>query len=202
MNTTTRTVIALCFTLFSVILALSKCHNRQVKQYQFEHTWTPALEAQMRDVFYSQAANIVTDDSSKAAYADCAVSKIKALFPNGLASMNLTEMTDSVKIAIMKIGAECSSELTKRINVWQPELVQQLKLQLYSYPETKLLPAAAKPEYVDCLAFRIKAQFPKGLSVAGKDSVKKFIEKARTGCLILVVNKYKKRRLRDTVNNK
>jgi len=201
-NIPARTIIALCFTIVSVLIALTKCHQRQVKQYQFEHTWTPALESQMREVFYTQAANIAADDSSKSAYADCCVEKIKVLFPKGLSSMNASEMSDSTKIAIMRIGAECSAALTKNINIWQPEVVQQLKLQFYSYPEIKLLPAAAKTEYIDCLAFKVETHFPTGLGKANQDSLKKFIEKARTGCLRLVANKYKKQKQRDSTNNK
>jgi len=202
-NIPARTVIALCFTAVTLLIALNKCHNRQIKQYQFEHTWTLALESQMRGVFYTQAANIgAADDSAKSAYADCCVEKMKALFPKGLSSMNPNEMNDSTKIAVMHIGATCSGEIIKRINVWQPEVVQQLKLQFYSYPEIKSLPKAAKSEYVDCLAFKVKTQFPTGLKQAGKDSVKNFIEKARTDCLKLLVNKYKKQKQRDSTSGK
>ncbi len=201
-NIPARTIIAVCFSVVSLLIALTKCHQRQVKQYQFEHTWTPALESQMREVFYTQAEKIAADDSSKSAYADCCVEKIKMLFPKGLSSMNASEMNDSTKIAIMRIGAECSAALTKNINIWQPEVVKQLKLQFYSYPEIKLLPAAAKTEYIDCLAFKIETHFPTGLGQANQDSLKKFIEKARTGCLRLVANKYKKQKQRDSTNNK
>lgn len=202
-NIPARTIIALCVSLATLLIALNKCHNRQIKQYQFEHTWTPQLESQMRDVFYTQAEKIgAIDDSSKSAYAGCCVEKIKALFPKGLSSMNPAEMTDSTKIAIMRIGAECSGEIVKRMNVWQPEVLQQLKLQFYSYPETKLLPTAAKSEYVDCLAFKVKTEYPTGLNTANKDSVKKFIEKARTGCLKLIANKYKKQKQRDSINSR
>lgn len=202
-NFPARTVIALCVSVVTLIIALNKCHNRQIKQYQFEHTWTPELESQMRGVFYTQAANIgAAGDSAKSAYADCCVEKMKALFPKGLSTMNPNEMSDSTKIAVMHIGAECSGEIIKHINVWQPEVVQQLKLQFYSYPEIKLLPKAAKSEYVDCLAFKVKTRFPTGLGQAGKDSVKKFIEKARTDCLKLLVNKYKKQKHQDTTTSK
>jgi hypothetical protein len=202
MNATTRTVIAICFALFSVIMALNKCQQQKIKNYKFEHTWTPELETQMRDVFYTQISNIAVNDSAKKEYVDCCFAKIKEMFPNGLSSMKPDEMTDSTKIAMVKQCAECAAILTKQINVWQPDIVQQLKLQFYSYPEVKQLPEAAKSEYVDCLTFKVKTQFPSGLSKAGKDSVKSFIEKARRGCLILVANKYKKQKIRDTTGKK
>jgi hypothetical protein len=206
MNTTTRSVIAICFSIVTISIALSKCQQRRIKEYQFEHTWTPELEQQIRDVLYTQTSNITASvaisDSAKNAYVDCCFAKIKELFPEGLSGMEHGKITDSTKIALMKACANCTTILTKQIDVWQPEVVQQLKLQLYSYPEVKFLPKAAKSEYVDCLTFKIKTRFPKGLKVAGKDSVKKVIEKAREECVRLLTNKYGKQKLKDTSDNK
>jgi hypothetical protein len=198
----TRAVISICAAIFSLILLLSKCHNRSVQTYQAGHSWTPALEQQMRDVFYTQIQTLNASDSAKRAYADCCFDKIKEMFPNGLSSLNPEQMTDSVKIAFMKECAKCSAVLTRTVDIWTPELIQQLKLKFYAYPEIKLIPEAAKSEYVDCLTFRVKTRFPNGMSTPGKDSIKKFIEKAREGCLISITNKYKKHKVRDTLSGK
>ena len=111
------------------------------------------------------------------------------------------QMNDSVKIVIMKMGTECAQSFKKHINIWQPEVIQQLKLQIYSYAETKLLPENVKKEYVDCIAFKVMTDFPNGFEGNNKDTLKNAIQKDRNDCLKLIVNKFQKlkqRRLRDT----
>jgi hypothetical protein len=159
-------------------------------------TWTPELEQQMRDIFYTQSGRITTNEQEKNDYADCCMSKIKELFPNGVSGMG-NEMSDSLKIAILKMGTDCAKSLQSITNPWQPVVVEQLKLDIYSYAETKLLPQKMKQEYVDCLAYKIIAKFPKGLLGAGKDSLKSFLNAERTKCLKLIANKYGKLKVHD-----
>lgn len=194
-----RTLIFAAISLFSLILTISRCQRRQAYQQQqaaeLKKGWTPELEQQIYDVFYTQSSTFSTTDSLRREFASCCLTKIKAMFPNGLSSMG--QMTDSVKVAAMKMGAECSKVITKNIDIWQPEVVQQLKLQFYSYPEIKLLPKNVKKEYVDCLSFKVTTHFSRGLSDSStKKDLKKVIEKARNGCLVMIANKYEKLKIK------
>lgn len=194
-----RTLIFTAISLFSLILTISRYQQRQARQQQqaaeLQKGWTPELEQQIYDVFYTQSSSFNTTDSVRREFSSCCVIKMKAMFPNGLSGMG--QMTDSVKVAVMKMGAECSKVITKNINIWQPEVVEQLKLQFYSYPEIKLLPQNVKKEYVDCLSFKVTTHFPNGLGdSSSKKDLKKVIEKARNGCLVLVANKYEKLKIK------
>ncbi|HEX8023470.1 hypothetical protein [Mucilaginibacter sp.] len=190
-----RTLIFTAISLFSLILTISRCQRRQAYQQrqvaELQKGWTPELEQQMYDVFYTQSSAFNTTDSVRREFSSCCLIKMKAMFPNGLSGME--QMTDSVKIAVMKMGADCSKIVTKNIDIWQPEVVQQLKLQFYSYPEIKLLPQNVKKEYVDCLSFKVTTHFSHGLTdSSAKKDLKKVIEKARNGCLVMIANKYEK----------
>jgi len=190
-----RTLIFTAISLFSLILTISRCQRRQAYQQrqaaERQKGWTPELEQQMYDVFYTQSGTFNTTDSVRREFSSCCLIKMKAMFPNGLSGME--QMTDSVKIAVMKMGADCSKIVTKSIDIWQPEVVQQLKLQFYSYPEIKLLPQNVKKEYVDCLSFKVTTHFSHGLTdSSAKKDLKKVIEKARNGCLVMIANKYEK----------
>ncbi|MDB5089440.1 MAG: hypothetical protein JWR09_3434 [Mucilaginibacter sp.] len=193
-----RTYRQLFFALLSIISLAITCNKcRQTKARQ---EWSPQLETQMRDVFYQQSASFTTDESAKNEYADCCLSKIKELFPKGFSNIE-SQMNDSVKIVIMKMGTECAQSFKNHINIWQPEAIQQLKLQIYSYAETKLLPENVKKEYVDCIAFKVMTKFPNGFEGNNKDTLKNAIQKDRKDCLKLIVNKFQKlkqRRLKDT----
>jgi hypothetical protein len=155
----------------------------------------------MYDVFYQQSSSFTTDENAKKEYADCCLAKIKQLFPKGISNVE-SQMSDSVKIVIMKMGTECAQSFKSHINIWQPEVIQQLKLQFYSYAETKLLPENIKKEYVDCIAFKVMTKFPNGFEGNNnKDTLKNVIQKARKDCLKLIVNKFQKlkqQRLKDT----
>ncbi len=179
-----RQIIAVVFALIAIMVACNRCQQRQEAQQ-----WSPALEQQLRDVFYTQAKNLTNDENAKKQYADCCLAKVKELFPHGFANLD-KQLNDSVKVSIMKIGAECS----KAFNIWTPDAKQDIKLQFYSYPETKALPYAVQTEYADCLAYKVTTRFPKGL---GDDSeaektYRHFIDSARKDCLRLIANKYQK----------
>jgi hypothetical protein len=201
-----RTLIFTAISLFSLILTISRCQRRQAYQQQqaaeLQKGWTPELEQQMYDVFYTQSGTFNTTDSVRREFSSCCLIKMKAMFPNGLSGME--QMTDSVKVAVMKMGADCSKIVTKNIDIWQPEVVQQLKLQFYSYPEIKLLPQNVKKEYVDCLSFKVTTHFSHGLSDSStKKDLKKVIEKARNGCLVMIANKYEKLKVKkDTTKTR
>lgn len=197
MNRTYRQLLLACLSIISLIITCNRCHQRQVTQ----EGWNPQLEDQMHDVFYTQAANLTTNETEKQQYADCCLAKMKEMFPNGIGNLG-TEMNDSVKIAIMKMGAECSKSFTNHTNIWQPEVIQQLKLQFYSLKETQLLPPTMRKEYVDCIAFKVITKFPTGLdSNVNKDTLKSTIEKARKDCLTLLVNKYRKLKPKKSLSN-
>lgn len=181
-----RQLIFILISLVSIMVACNKCQQRKAKQ-----GWNPALEKQMYDVFYVQASNFSDDETAKKEYSDCCLSKMKELFPNGISNME-SQMNDNVKVSIMKMGAECSKTFKNHINIWQPEVVKQLKLQFYSFEETKLLPVGVKKEYVDCISFKIVAKFPNGLNDSDKKPLKQFIQESRKECLKLVLNKYQK----------
>ncbi len=184
--------ILLCI---SLMVACNKCQRRQAYQQQLQQQqqgWSPELEQQMYEMYYRQTADFPTDEQTKKQYTWCCVNKIKELFPLGLA--DITErMNDSTRLAIMRAGADCAMGMKHKMNIWNEETLKQLKLQFYSYPEIKYLPKKSKDEYVDCLAFEVKTTYPNGLgedSTAKKQSdLKKTIEKARTHCLKLVINK-------------
>lgn len=185
-----RQLILALFSIISVAIACNTCQQNQQRKRARE-TWGPQLDQQVYDIFYMQSARLTTNDDERKQFADCCLAKMKELFPNGIADIG-TQMSDSVKVAVMKMGAGCSMVIKSPITVWSPELMQQLKLQFYSYAETKLLPDDAKKEYVDCLAFKITTEYPNGISGVQKDSLKKTITKARESCLKLVANKYQK----------
>ena len=185
-----KTYRQLIFGFISLILFITTCNRCRQRQIA-RQTWTPELEQQMRDIFYTQTQRITTNEQEKNDYADCCMSKIKEIFPNGISGMG-ADMSDSVKIAILKMGTDCAKSFQSFTNAWEPVVVEQLKLTIYSYAETKLLPQKMKQEYVDCLAYKIIAKFPKGLQGAGKDSIKNFLNTERTKCLKLLTNKYGK----------
>lgn len=185
MNSIYRQVITVSISLVLIIVAFNKCQNKQAAEQ-----WNPALEKQMYDVFYSQSAGLTTSEKARKVYSDCCVSKMKELFPKGISNIE-SQMSDSVKIAIMQMGVECSKALEHHLNIWQPEVKDQLKLKLYSLEETKLLPESVRKEYVDCIAFKVTAEFPNGLNEEkNKVALQQFIQKSRTACLVLVSNKY------------
>jgi hypothetical protein len=186
-----RQLIFGAIAVISLISTCNRCHKRSVFEAS-QRGWTPALEQQMYDVFYERASRMGTDDTQRRQFANCCVEKLKERFPNGPASMT-NAITDSLTIVGMKIGAECSKGFENHVNIWQPEVVEQFKLRVYSYPETKLLPEEAKSTYVDCITFKVKAEFPNGLGESKPKVLKDFIEKCRTECIKLTVNKYKKR---------
>jgi hypothetical protein len=182
-----RQLIFAFLSLISLMITCNKCERQKARQQ-----WGPELDEQMHEVFYMQSEKFTTDEGEKQQYADCCLSKMKELFPRGIGNID-KQMNDSTKIAIMKMGVECSKSFVNHKNIWQPEVIQQLKLQFYSYPETKLLPAAAKQEYADCISFKVVSGFPNGFDGnSNKDTLKQVIQKARKDCLVLVLNKYKK----------
>jgi hypothetical protein len=176
--------------IISIVSTCNKCQKRSIYEAS-QKGWTPALEQQVYDVFYTRASSIATDEATKKQFADCCVSKVKELFPNGLANFN-PNMSDSTKVAIMQIGADCAKTFESHVNIWEPAVIKQLKLQFYSYPETKLLTESAKAEYVDCIAFKVQAEFPNGLGDSKPQVFKDFIEKSRVECMKLIANKYQK----------
>jgi len=192
MDRTHRQLLLTFLSIVSLIITCNRCH--QTQELQEQQGWTPQLETQMRDVFYIQASNLTTNENEKQQYAYCCLSKMKEMFPNGIGNLG-NEMNDSVKIAVMKMGAECSKSFASHTNIWEPEVIQQLKLQFYSLKETQLLPPAMRKEYVDCMAFKVITKFPTGLdNNVNKDTLKSTIEKARKDCLTLLVNKYRKQK--------
>ncbi len=76
------------------------------------------------------------------------------MFPDSVPNLQ-GSMPDSLITAITKMGEDCAISFKKEQAIWQPILIEQLKLQFYSFPETKMLPQGAKKEYVDCLALRV-----------------------------------------------
>jgi hypothetical protein len=183
-----RQVIAAIFALITIMVACNRCHQRQEAQQ-----WTPELEHQLRDMFYTQGKDLTNDENAKNQYADCCVAKVKELFPHGFANLN-SQLSDSLKISIMKMGAECS----KAFNVWTLDAKQSIKLQFYSYPETKALPDTVQNEYADCLTYKVTTRFPSGLG-GDSEAVKtcrQFIDSARKDCLGLIANKYRKAKLK------
>ncbi|WEK20882.1 MAG: hypothetical protein P0Y49_07000 [Candidatus Pedobacter colombiensis] len=144
----------------------------------------------MTDVFYTQAANLTDNARAKRAYAECCLSKMKEMFPKGISNIG-NEMTDSMKVSVMKMGAECAGVLQHTVNIWEPDVTNQLKLQLYALDEIKMLPPKMKTEYVDCIAFKVTEAFPNGLKAnQGKKELQKFIDKARHECVELIGRKY------------
>jgi hypothetical protein len=185
-----RQLLAAAILLITVISTCNKCQKRQAYQ-DSQKGWNSAIEQQMYDVFYTRASGMATNEETKQQFAKCCVDKMKQMFPEGVSSIK-ADMSDSVKVAVMKMGAECAKTFEDHVNIWQPEVIKQLKLQLYSYPETKMLPENMKAEYVDCVAFDVRTEFPNGLGDQDKAALKKFIEKSRTHCLKLLLNKYQK----------
>ena len=191
-----RQIIFAVLSVISLAITCNRCRQRQAyQQMQIGDQgqiggqgWTPALEQQMRDVFYQQSAKVTSNEQEKNQFADCCMEKMKAMFPNGVSGIE-TKLTDSVRIAIMKMGSSCALSL-KSLGVWNAQVVEQVKLAIYSYPDTKMLPQKMKKEYVDCLTFKIEAKFPNGIKESTKDSLKKFIKAERPKCLNLLVNKY------------
>jgi len=179
-----RQILIFSVSLISIIVSCNKCQKREQKQ-----EWTPQFESQVHDLFYSQSANLTTNERAKQEYADCCVSKFKELFPKGISNVS-DDLTDSVKLSIMKMGVECAKNLERHINVWTPENKKQLQLQLYSMEESKSLPKGFRTEYVDCVTFKVTARFPTGLTDSGKTVVQDFMGKARKDCLLMVANKY------------
>lgn len=182
-----RQLLLAIFSLIILITTCNKCRQRETAT----HTWTPELEQQMHDVFYTQSARFTTSEAEKNEYSDCCLSKIKELFPNGIASMG-ADMSDSVKVAIMRMGTECARSFKSLTDPWQPVVVEQLKLTIYSDAVAKLLPQKMKQEYVDCISYKIIGKFPKGLKSSNRDSLKIFMKAERKKCLKLLVNKYGK----------
>ncbi|WP_143822152.1 hypothetical protein [Mucilaginibacter pedocola] len=147
----------------------------------------------MYDIFYEQSAALGADAAARDRYAACCLSNMKVLFPNGLRDFN-GDMPDSVKIAVMKMGAACAKDFRNSVNKWEPEIVNQLKLTFYSYPEVKLLKDTVKAEYVDCLALKVIAQFPNGVAKGDEKAFRDCVVSARKECMKLLANKYEKLR--------
>jgi hypothetical protein len=186
-----RQIISGVLLCISLIMACKKCQRRQAYQEQ-QKGWSPELERQMYEMFYRQTADFPTDDETKKQYTWCCVNKIKELFPAGLSDIT-EKMNDSTKLAIMRAGSDCAMGIRHKMNIWNEETLKQLKLQFYLYPEIKYLPKKSKDEYVDCLSFEVKTKYPNGLgeenTAKRQAEIRKAIEKARTHCLKLVVNK-------------
>jgi len=176
-----------------LIIAVSQCVQRQQsRDVAISRGWTPALEKQMYDMFFEQAAKLTPDDGLQRSYAVCCVAKMKELFPKGIGSITPETMTDSVRMAVMKMGAECASSITGgKAYTWTPDELRQLKLPMYSYPETKDMSDSAKQDYVDCIALKITSKFSDGIDKVNKEDLKKIIENARNECFKMVSNKYK-----------
>ena len=142
-------------------------------------------------MFYAQANNFHVDEQSKIDFANCCVSKVKEIFPDGFNSKD-GPMSDSLKLVIVKMGADCAKTFTAHLKVWTPEAENQLKLQIYSYPETKLIQPGLKKEYVDCVAFKVMQKYQHEIADSiDKKAVRKFVTKARGDCIRLIANKYR-----------
>ncbi|AYL96771.1 hypothetical protein [Mucilaginibacter celer] len=204
MNPVFRSALIIALSLISLMFSISRCRQNQARrQQQMQAGWTPEVERQMYNLFYEKAAQFTNNDDERKQFSACCMIKLKALLPNGITGTEL--MTDSVKAAAIKMGLECSKNIHSQLNIWQPEVVQQLKLQFYSYPEVKLLPANVKKEYVDCLAFRVTTDYPTATGADSIDSkkLKRVVEKARNGCLVLIANKFNKLKIKkDTTKAK
>lgn len=183
-----KQLFSILISLLLFVLACNKCQKLTARNEP--QPWDSKLEKQMADVFYTQAGNMTNNTKAKRAYADCCLSKMKEMFPKGISNIG-NEMTDSMKVSIMKMGAECAGVLQHTVNIWEPEAENQLKLRLYSFDEIKMLPANMKKEYVDCIAFKVTAEFPNGLNDnKGKKELEKFINKARSECIKMLGKKY------------
>lgn len=177
--------------LISMILLVISCNRCQKSASKNEpQPWDSNLEKQMTDVFYIQAGNLTSNTKARNAYADCCLSKMKEMFPKGISSLG-NEMTDSLKVSIMKMGAECTGVLKHELNIWEPDAESQLKLQLYALDEIKMLPPKLKKEYVDCIAFKVTTAFPNGFKEnEGKKELQKLINSARHECVKMIGRKY------------
>lgn len=183
-----KQLFSILISLLLLVIACNRCQKLTARDEP--QPWDTQLEKQMTDVFYTQAANMTNDERAKRAYADCCLSKIKEMFPKGISNLG-KEMTDSMKVSVMKMGAECAGVLQHTLNIWQPDAENQLKLQLYALDETKMLPPKVKKEYVDCIAFKVTAKFPNGFKEhEGKKELQKVINKARHECIELIGRKY------------
>lgn len=188
MHRTYTQLIFFSISLISIIVSCNKCQSRTERQQ-----WSPQLESQIYDVLYAQSANLTTNETAKKEYANCCLSKMKEIFPNGLDNPS-TGLKDSLKIVALKMGIECAKSLEKYVNIWTPENRKQLELQLYSMEECKSLPKKLRKEYVECVAFELTSRFPTGLGDSNQTAVKKFMIKARKDCVVMISNKYTKMR--------
>ncbi|WP_207420650.1 hypothetical protein [Desertivirga brevis] len=171
--------------LISIIITCNKCQKREAAR----HGWNPQLENQMREVFYSQASRLTENEKAKNEYADCLLEKVKVMFPGGIAALE-SEMSDSVKVAIMKIGVDCGEVLSRSMNIWTEDLEKTLSLQLYSLDETKMLPKNMRKEYVECLVSRLKLEFPSGLNDGNQKDYQSKVAEYRKECLKHLTDKY------------
>lgn len=189
MNPVYKQVIGVLLSLTMMTISCYRCQQRSTRNDP--HPWDTELEKQMTEVFYTQSAGITNDTYAREKYAKCCMEKMKELFPKGISNLDL-KMTDSMKVSIMQMGAECAGVFKHKMNIWQPETENQLKLQLYSLEEVKMMPEKLKKEYVDCITFKVTAEFPNGLGEnEGKKTIQKFINKSRHECIVLIGNKYK-----------
>nr|WP_294946975.1 hypothetical protein [uncultured Mucilaginibacter sp.] len=188
-----RQIIVCIIAFISIVSTCNRCQKQAAARRELGQ-WNAATEKQMYDTFYQGASGLGSDEDERAQYAACCLHQMKALFPEGLGSVG-SEVSDSIKVAVMKIGADCAKNLQRNhppVSVWNADLVKQMKLRFYSYQEAKLMPGSMKDDYVDCLAFEVMAKFPNGPQ---KDNDKAFIAgilAARKHCSKLVLNKYQK----------
>lgn len=173
------------------MITCNRCQKREAFR-SAQSRWSPELENQMYEVFYTQSAGYRLDEEARKGFANCCVSKIKKLFPDGIGNIQ-NEMTDSMKVVMMKMGVECGKEFEGHTNVWTADVVKQLKLRFYSYAEVKLFPEEAKAEYVDCVTYTVTAKYPNGMGYDSKTELQKFIDSARNDCALLVAKKYQKK---------
>lgn len=190
----------LFFILLSAVSLMMTCNRCQ--QRKASEQWGPELEKQLYDVFYLQSEDLKTDEATRKEFANCCIAKMKVLFPNGVGGIG-ANMSDSLKRSVMKMGAECAGTFSGHIDIWSPEAQRQLKLRFYSFEETKSLMPGIRYEFVDCLAFKVTAEFPHGLGESGNQKVvQDFIQKSRKECLLMVNNKYEQPKKRKTARQK
>ncbi|WEK17826.1 MAG: hypothetical protein P0Y49_13560 [Candidatus Pedobacter colombiensis] len=202
MTSVHKQLFSILLSLLALVIACNRC--QRITARNDAKTWDTQLEKQMTDVFYTQAGTITKSEKARRAYADCCLSKMKEMFPKGISNLD-KEMTDSMKVSVMKMGAECAGVLQHNVNIWEPDAKNQLNLQLYALDEIKMLPPEMKKEYVDCISFKVTAEFPNGLKEnEGKEGLQKFINKARKECIEMIGRKYavpksKKQSKRDNI---
>jgi|GEM_PF-3868137 len=140
-----------------LLLFLIFCQLKSVGQSK---TWSISEQSYAYTTFYKVSDTLFSREVDKVHFAECAVSKIEARFPNGFDGYS----SDSLRNEGYKIGYSCAIEISKHLVMkWSSLREQDLISSIEKTKQLQLIREDLRKPLCNCMVKKLKTIFPGGL---------------------------------------